>query len=84
MMKTASLIENKKIREIFIIVVAVKEIDSIDHKETTSQIYCILKEVLFVANNGKIRSQNKNKQQLKDSLTESVDKLSSFRDFYLL
>ena len=70
MRKTASLIEKEKNQEIFIIVVAVKEIDSIDHKETTSQMYCILKEVLFIANNDKICSQNKNKQQLKDFLTE--------------
>ena len=75
--------ERKK-REIFIIVVAVKEIDSINHKKTTLQIYCILKEVLLIVNTGKIRSQNKNKQQLKDFLTESVDVLSSFSDFYLL
>ena len=71
----------RKNQEIFIIVVAVKEIDSINHKETPSQKHSILKEVLFVVNNDKIRSQNKNKQQHKDSLTESVDMLSSFSDF---
>ena len=53
-------------------------------KETTLQIHSILKEVLFIANSGKLRSQNKNKQQLKDSLTESVDKLSSFSDLYFI
>ena len=47
-------------------------------------MHSILKEVLFIVASDKIRSQNKNKQQLKDSLTESVDKLSSFSDFYLL
>ena len=73
----------RKSREIFVVVVAVKEIDSINRKDTTSQMHSILKEVLFIVNNGKLRSQNKNKQQLKDSLTESVDKLSSFSDFYL-
>ena len=84
MRKTVSLIENKKIQEIFIVVVAVKEIDKLNHKDTTSQVHNILKEVLFIANNGKICSQNKDKQQLKNFLTESVNKLSSFSDFYLL
>ena len=73
-----------KNQEIFIIIVAVKEIDPIIHTETTSQMDSILKEVLFIVNSGKIRSQNKNKQQLKDFLTESVNKLSLFSDFYLL
>ena len=57
--------------------------DITNHKETTSRMHSILKEVLSIVNSDKIRSQNKNKQ-LKDSLTESVVKLSSFSDFYLL
>ena len=60
-----------KNQEIFIIVVAVKEIDSIDHKETILQMHSIIKEVLFIVNNDKMRSQDKNKQQLNDFLTES-------------
>ena len=48
-----------------------KEIDSITRKDTTSQVHSILKEVLFIVASDKIRSQNKNKQQLNDSLTES-------------
>ena len=56
----------------------------LNHKDTTSQMHSILKEVLFIVASGRIRSQNKNKQQLNDSLTESVDKLSLFNDFYLI
>ena len=46
----------RKNQEIFIVDVAVKEIDSINHKETTSQMHGIFKEVLFIANSGKRRS----------------------------
>ena len=56
----------------------------LNHKDTTSQMHSILKEVLFIVASGRIRSQNKNKQQLKDFLTESVDMLNLFDDFYLL
>ena len=82
--ESSSIYWELKSREIFIIVVAVKEIDSINHKETISLMHSILKEVLFIVASDKIRSQNKNKQQLNDSLTESVDKLSLFNDFYLI
>ena len=47
-------------------------------------MHSILKEVLFIVASDKICSQNKNKQQLKDFLTESVDMLNLFDDFYLL
>ena len=53
-----------KNQEIFIIVVAVKEIDANNHKETTSQVHNIVKEVLFAINSGKLRSQNKNNSKI--------------------